>query len=125
MMEYSEFFFYPNYLRKLKDANKPKEKDIRKSIQQYLDMKGIFNFRQWQGQFSVRGIPDIIGIIPISGRILGIEVKLPGWKLNPNSKHESEQVEFLENIIKSGGIAFFATSIEDVESQLMIKRKED
>ena len=110
------------HLKETKKTFKPKERDIRNSIQQYLDMRGIFNFRQWQGQFSVRGVPDIIGIIPVSGKILGIEVKLPGWKFKPNNKHESEQQDFLENIRKSGGIAFFATSIEDVESQLMIKK---
>lgn len=56
------------------------------------------------------GSPDIIGVF--KGRFLGIEVKSKCGKLRP------EQKEFLENIIKNGGIAFVAKSIEDVEKNL-------
>jgi Holliday junction resolvase len=101
-------------LKMLKDVYKPKESDIRKDIQRYLDIKGIFNWRQWQGQFSVRGVPDIIGILK-NGRILAIEVKLPGWEGNSNSKHYQEQVAFLRKITIAGGLAFFARSVEEVE----------
>jgi hypothetical protein len=101
-------------LKMLKDVYKPKESDIRKDIQRYLDIKGIFNWRQWQGQFSVRGVPDIIGILK-NGRILAIEVELPGWEGNSNSKHYREQVEFLKKINNAGGLAFFARSVEEVE----------
>ena|SRR3972149_6580497 len=112
---------------KLKDAIKPKEADIRKTIQQYLNLRGIFNWRQWQGQFSVRGVPDIIGIIPNDmlkgrrkklGKILAIEVKLPGWKCDITRKHDLEQVRFIEKIRAAGGIAFFAGSVEEVEIEL-------
>jgi hypothetical protein len=106
-------------LKLLKEVYKPKESEIRQSIQRYLDLKGIFNWRQWQGQFSVKGVPDIIAILP-GGRALGIEVKVPGWKFKENSKHECEQLEFLSHIGLSGGVGFFATSIEEVERQLEI-----
>ena len=114
-------------LKLLRDAYKPKESEIRADIQKYLDMKGIFNWRSWQGQFSVRGVPDIIGLLPGSGRGLGIEVKLPGWKPpvegTKQFKHYSEQKAFLDNIKKSGGVAFFACSIDEVESNLQFMRK--
>jgi hypothetical protein len=103
-------------LKLLRDAYKPKESEIRKEIQRYLDAKGIYNWRQWQGQFSVRGCPDIIGILPAGGRILGIEVKRPG------NQPTIAQLAFMEAIRKSGGVAFVATSIEDVESQLEVVR---
>lgn len=104
-------------LKLLRDTYKPKESEIRKEIQRYLDAKGIYNWRQWQGQFSVRGCPDIIGILPAGGRILGIEVKRPG------NEPTIAQLAFMESIRKSGGVAFVATSIEDVESQLEIVRR--
>ena len=114
-------------LKLLRDTYKPKESEIRTSIQLWLNMKGIFNWREWQGQFSVRGVPDIIGILP-GGKTLGIEVKLPRWKPpkegSKQYKHYFEQKQFIENIRKSNGVAFFATSIEDVESQLQIVKGE-
>ena len=107
-------------LKLLKEVYKPKESDIRKDIQKWLNFKCIFNWREWQGQFSVKGVPDIIGILP-NGKILGIEVKLPGWK-GPRTKHELEQADFHRQIRLSNGVAFFATSVEDVKSQLEIVR---
>ncbi len=105
----------------LKQVNKPRESEIKAAIREYLNLRGIFNWPQWQGQFSVKGVPDLIAILPWGGRILGIEVKVPGWKFNPNSKHEREQAEFLESIRKSGGVAFFATSIDDVIKNLQYR----
>jgi hypothetical protein len=102
-------------LKLLREAYKPKESEIRRSIQRYLDLRGIFNWKQWQGQFSIPGVPDIIGVLP-GGKILGIEVKRPGG--NPSER----QIEFLDKIRRSGGIAFVATSIEEVERQLEIGR---
>lgn len=102
-------------LKLLKEALEPKESEIRKSIQRYLDLRGIFNWRQWQGQFSVKGVPDIVGILPGSGKILGIEVKRPG------GKPSDAQIAFIEHINRSGGVAFFATSVEDVALKLEVK----
>jgi hypothetical protein len=102
-------------LKLLREAFEPTESEIRKSIQRYLDLKGIFNWRQWQGQFSVPGVPDIVGILPGSGRILGIEVKRPG------GKPSDLQVKFMEDINRSGGVAFVASSVEDVITKLQIK----
>jgi hypothetical protein len=102
-------------LKLLKEVYKPKESEIRKSIQRYLDLRGIFNFRQWQGQFSVKGVPDIVGILPGSGKILGIEVKRPGGKTS------DVQAEFIQHINRSGGIAFVASSVEEVALKLQIK----
>lgn len=52
-----------------------------------------------------------------SGRLMAIECKRPGWK-QPSSKREHEQAAYLECIRESGGIAFFATSVQDVEKGL-------
>jgi hypothetical protein len=101
-------------LKLLKEALQPTEKEIKKSIRRFLDMCGIFNWPQWQGQFSVKGVPDIIGILP-SGVILGIEVKRPGGKVRP------DQVEFIERINRSNGVAFVASSVEEVVMKLRVK----
>jgi len=99
----------------LKEAFEPKESEIKRSIRRYLDLRGIFNWNQWQGQMSVPGVPDIVGILPGSGKILGIEVKRPG------KKPSIVQIAFIEAINKSGGIAFVASSVEEVALKLQIK----
>lgn len=62
---------------------------------------------------------DLIGITPVNvgGRILGvftaIEVKHAGWK-GPSNDRERAQAEFIRLVREKGGIAGFATSVEDV-----------
>jgi hypothetical protein len=114
-------------LKLLKEVYKPKESEIEKSIRKYLSLMKIFNWPTHAGQIIPvsNGVPDILGILPRDGRILGIEVKLPGWKPpsedSKRYKHYAEQRDFLENIRKSNGVAFFATSVEEVASNLEIK----
>ncbi len=99
----------------LKEAFHPKESEIKASIKKYLSLRGIFTWNQWQGQFSVKGVPDLVGIIPGSGKLLGIEVKVPGGKPRP------EQEEFIKRINESGGVAFVASSVEEVALKLQVR----
>lgn len=90
---------------------KIKEADITRQIRQYLDMQGIFHWKQWQGPMSQpKGVSDIIGIY--KGRFLAIEIKKPGGKLTPM------QAVFILKVNASGGIGFMATSIDDVIERL-------
>lgn len=96
------------------------EKEIQKSILDYLSLKGINAWRTNSGiQFSTykdksyitrlapKGTPDIIGFLN-DGRFLGIEVKKPGGIIS------DEQIIFIEKINQAGGLAFVAFSIDDV-----------
>lgn len=79
------------------------------------DSVGIFDpqkkiFRKRKGKYFIKGVSDILGIY--RGKPLAIEVKRPGKKAT------TDQVEFLGNFIKHGGIAFVATSVEEVEHRL-------
>lgn len=66
---------------------------------------------------------DWIGITPELitfehvGKILGvftaIETKPSNWKLNMNDKHCLAQKKFHDIVLKAGGYAGFATSVED------------
>ena len=96
----------------LREVFEPTEKEIKKSIRRYLNIRGIFNFNQWQGQFSEKGISDLIGLLPRSGRLLAIEVKRPG------KGPTEDQQRFIDNVNRSGGLAFVATSVEDVIKNL-------
>lgn len=101
----------------------PLEKDIQKGILQYLDVKRIFAWRNNTGggyqsnpsgksyfvRFSVKGAPDIIGIMP-NGKFLAIEVKRPG------QLPSEDQLWFLKEVASKGGVAIVASSIDEVET---------
>ena len=86
------------------------EKEITKSIRHYLNMKGIFHYKQWQGLGSLHGIADIIGIL--NSRYLAIEVKRKGGKLS------DKQEQFLNRVRAEGGIGLVCYSLEDLIVQL-------
>lgn len=114
-------------LKLLKEVYKETEKEIQNSIMRWLDAKSIFNWPTHRGQIipARTGISDIIGALP-NGRILAIEVKLPSWKPPAEDtkqyKHYLRQKNFIENIKMSNGVAFFASSLGDVKSQLEVVR---
>lgn len=105
---------------------KPLESDIQKQILQYLSLLGIVHWRQNSGAFVVPagagsrrryvragmpGVSDIIGLLP-NGRFLAIEVKRPG------EQPTELQQAFLSAVNHSGGLAFVARSVNDVQSTL-------
>ena len=55
---------------------------------------------------GVVGMPDIVAVR--DGKYIGIEVKVPGKKQNPN------QVEFQRKLEKAGGVYLLVTSVEEV-----------
>lgn len=59
---------------------------------------------------SVR-LPDLMGLLR-DGRMFAIEVKRPGWK-KPVGQREIEQQNFLRAVATHGGLAGFATSIDE------------
>jgi hypothetical protein len=89
------------------------EKDVVKSIRKALDKHYPgFYFKTHGGPFQRAGLPDIMGVH--QGRFIGIEVKRPGKKHN-----ESSIQEYVRNRISlAGGIAFVATSQEEVINKL-------
>ena len=98
------------------------EQQIQRTILDYLRWRGIpcykhqnAGIRKPDGSYiptHTRGVSDIIGCLPKTGRFLAIEVKRPGVKATP------EQLNFLETIKQAGGLAFVAHSVEDVEAMV-------
>lgn len=109
----------------------PREKDIQNSILDYLHFwmaannhKGFFwtnnnvgiydpasgVYRKNKSPHSIKGVSDILGLL--NGRFIAIEVKSRLGKLTP------EQRIFIDKINVSGGLAFVARSINDVERGL-------
>ena len=108
----------------------------------YNAKKGIYQKRK--NQYSRPGISDLCGTITPFGRALWIEVKRPEEmaffdrpahiieqdyleakyhkKLSKSSiekyEHALEQARFIENEIKHGAVAFYASSVEEVIKKL-------
>lgn len=117
----------------------PKEGNISKSIQDYLNRRGIYNDRINSGQLEVvttsqgkngpkeyrrwirlakKGTPDRFAIIPPSmdrlkrgGQIVFIEVKMRGKKPSP------EQLERHEELRRSGATVIIADSLDSFIAQ--------
>lgn len=86
------------------------EKDIQKKIKSYLAERGFYVVKVVSA--TKAGVPDILACC--NGLFVGIEVK------TPRTLHtvSSLQAYNLESIIKAGGIAFVASSVEDAENKL-------
>ena len=97
------------------------EKEIERQILDYLHtLPGcvawkhhqlIANKHRRRGKYEPKGIPDIIGVY--RGRFIAIEVKRP-----KGGVVKQEQKLFIELLNKYGGLAFIATSVEDVQRYL-------
>lgn len=109
----------------------PSEKEVENSIIDALRLRGIYCWKnQSAGVFDpknksfrklthrqLKGTSDILGILP-NGRFLAIEVKKPVKK--PRSEESlrklasEDQLVFIDEINKKGGLAFVADRLEVV-----------
>lgn len=88
-----------------------KEKTVENQIKKWLDSNGYWWMKVHGDMFQKAGIPDILACI--NGRFVGIEVKRPtGGRVSELQKYHIEQIQ------KSGGVAFVATSVEEVRTYL-------
>lgn len=87
-----------------------KEKQIENQIKKWLEQQGYWWMKVHGDLFQKAGVPDILACI--NGRFVGIEVKRPGGKVSALQEYNIEQIR------ASGGVAFVATSIEEVRFNL-------
>ena len=89
------------------------EQDIQRDIIKFLEKKGFISIKHNNiGIYARAGVPDII-CCSDKGRFIGIEVKRPGQKPKPI------QQAFINAINKVNGVAFSATSLEEVQKKLI------
>lgn len=88
------------------------ENRAKAAIKKWLTSQGVYFFSAAAGPFSVHGVPDII--VCWHGAFVGIEVKAPGKEKNttPNQRAHIGQIN------RSGGLAFVASSVQDVIAYL-------
>jgi hypothetical protein len=76
----------------------------------------IVRYGLWNDSKALNAVvksSDYIGIAP-GGRFLAVEWKPRGWKLIPSDARGHAQKAFLDIVRKLGGIATFASRVEDV-----------
>lgn len=96
--------------------NRIPETECQKQILEYLQLRGVFAWRNNTGvmkagrrfvRFGLKGSGDILAVLP-NGRFLSIEVKSNG---EPISK---DQTEFMDGIRRVNACAVVAYSLDDV-----------
>ena len=102
------------------------ETELTKNIRSVLDLCGYFGWKNWQGPMSQpKGVSDVLGVQPKTGKMVAIEVKRPGWKPPaPGTKaykHYDNQLQFIKRIKERGGIGFFVQSVDEVIDGLGIR----
>lgn len=75
---------------------------------------GVYDakFKGYRANSSTPGIADIIGYRKTDAVFIAVEIKAGNDKLSP------AQDLFLKSIIKSGGIAFTISSVDDIENKI-------
>jgi hypothetical protein len=98
-------------------ANKPpSESAITKKVMKYLrSQKDVWATKYPGGYYGENGVPDILG--HCCGVFFIIEMKKPGQELTPLQKVKHDQ------IIRSGGIAIKATSLDEVKQLIQTMRE--
>lgn len=103
-----------------------RETDILRICLRWLQLQGIYCWRQNQGALSAvsrgkrrffrfataTGISDIVGLLRPAGRFLAVEIKRPGRSLTV------EQAAFLATIRDHGGVALCVHSLEELQEAL-------
>lgn len=87
------------------------EKQIENQIKKWLDkLPNCWYFKVHGDAFQKSGVPDIVACI--NGRFVGIEVKRPDGRLHALQAYTIEQIN------NTKGVAFVATSVDEVRTTL-------
>ncbi|MES2342293.1 MAG: VRR-NUC domain-containing protein [Pseudomonadota bacterium] len=101
----------------------PTESALVRQLLQYLSLRGVLAWRANQipaplkgGGFrkfaGLKGVSDILGVLPPGGRLLAVEAKSPTGRLRP------AQARFLDAVNARGGLGIVCRSLADLERGL-------
>lgn len=83
------------------------EKDIKKQVKDYLNLKGWFSFHLLAGMGAYPGLPDRIAIK--DGKVLFIEIKKP-----KGGRQSENQKIFQDNLEKANGNYLLVRCLDDL-----------
>ncbi len=101
----------------------PLEKDVQKTCLEWLALWGATAIRVNSGVMAVEkrrvkfndqpGCSDVLACLPPDGRMLALELKRPG-RDRTDPKRAAEQDSFRRKVVKSGGLAIVARSLDEL-----------
>lgn len=88
------------------------EAKVKVKIKRWLNERGAYHVSPIGSAFGTHGVPDLL--VCLGGTFVAIEVKAPGkiGNLTENQKLQLEQIQ------KSGGVAFVADDLQTVIDKL-------
>ena len=133
-LDYGDMIREPVKRAAKQPSAEPLESDVQKAIIHYLKlhqkvawvarfnsgvMRSEYNGKESFTRFSTQaGLSDVLGMM-YGGQLFALEVKRPPFS-GPRNSREQAQAQFLGDIRAGGGLAGFATSIEDARAILGI-----
>lgn len=88
------------------------EATLKAKVSAALRARGAWVYKTHGGPFARVGVPDLL--VCYEGRFIGIELKAPGKKVVAGGPQERE----LAAIVRAGGVAVVATSVEEAVAAL-------
>lgn len=105
------------------------EADVQKTCIAWLRFWGAMPIRLNSGAMKVGdrfvrfnsepGCSDVIAVLP-GGRTLALELKRPGCRDRTPAKRKAEQASFRAAVVRAGGLAIVATSLDELQSALRV-----
>jgi len=87
-------------------AKTTKETQIKQTVKDYLNLKGIFHYHNMQGIASYKGLPDMT--MHYKGQVHYLELKAPKGVLSP------QQVKFQVQCVDDGIPYHVIRTLEDI-----------
>jgi hypothetical protein len=101
------------------------ENAVKELVFQWFKSRGGFSYAPVQNGLGVHGVPDRLGVIPITvtpamvgkriGLFVSVEAKRPGRRNESYRGMSKHQVLFWEGVIKAGGLSICCDGYEDLQ----------
>ena len=107
-------------------GKKRTEGDLVTAVLSYLSLRGIPATRHHAGEIHRQGLhmhlgspgwPDIIAVLPPTGRLLGVECKAEKGKQSPS------QVAMGERIEEAGGLYVVVRTVQELDEYLLFGKE--
>lgn len=103
---------------------KPTESDLVRQVLQLLQVRGVYSWRannvavydttrkRFRAFAGLRGVSDVLGVLPPHGRLLAVEAKVKPNRCTP------AQEAFLAAVRERGGLALVIHDVRELEEAL-------
>ena len=87
---------------------------VKDAVKKVLKEFGVWYYMPVSTGFQKAGIPDFVGVLPRSGRFIGIETKAPGKKGNATEN----QKRIRDELVAQGAVSIIVDDAEEIRRLL-------